>query len=187
MSLYIKGLYAKNDFIKLDKPQVLLFGRSNVGKSSLINLILNQNLAKTSQRPGKTQAIHLYLEKDYYLVDLPGYGFSSASKVVNETFEQLIISYLDYIKNDNFLVLLLVDHKVGLQPKDKEALDYLDNNKIKYLIVLTKSDKTNQSERAKTKNSLQVYFNKNQVVATSSLKKKGFTELKKLIYRSIYE
>lgn len=187
MAKYLKGLYTTKDFIKLDLPQVLLFGRSNVGKSTLINTLLNQKLAKTSQTPGKTQAIHIYEDSLFNLIDLPGYGFSNASKVINATFEDLIINYLDYIKDDKYIVLLLIDYKVGPQPKDLEAIQYLDSKGITYLICLTKEDKTNQSERAKTKNKLQSYFDQKRIIATSSLKKKGFTQLKEFIKRSLYE
>lgn len=149
---YLGGIYSKSDFHLLDKPAVLFFGRSNVGKSSLINALLGAELARTSQRPGKTVAIHEFLYNDFYLIDLPGYGFSRAGVIATDAFSNLITSYLDFLQTEkqHFIVCLLIDLKVGFQKKDLEAVNYLNSSKIPYFVCFTKKDKANQSEISKT-------------------------------------
>ena len=135
-------------------PEIAFFGRSNVGKSSLLNAITNQNkLAHTSKNPGRTRELNFFsVSKDskiLNIVDMPGYGYAKASK---EKIKQWTLLSDDYIKNRNNLrrVFLLVDSRRNIMPIDNEIMDTLDNYAVSYQIVLTKSDKIleveNQSE-----------------------------------------
>lgn len=127
----------KNDF-----PEYAFIGRSNVGKSSLINMLFDRkNLAKTSGRPGKTQLInHFVIDKSWYLVDLPGYGYARVSKTSKKEFQKLIT---DYFKHRQQLVLafVLIDCRHEPQPIDMEFMQWLGENQIPFHIIFTKADK----------------------------------------------
>ena len=125
-----------------NKPEFAFIGRSNVGKSSLINLITNnKNLAKTSQKPGKTQLINHFLINDsWYLVDLPGYGYAKTSKTLRETFDVMIKEYLK--KRENmYCVFVLIDSNIPPQQKDLEFLGWLGKNEVPFALVFTKADR----------------------------------------------
>lgn len=132
---------------KANLPEFAFIGRSNVGKSSLINMLCNNNkLAKTSSTPGKTQLINHFLINDsWYLVDLPGYGFAKTAKSNKAKFETIIY---DYCKKRNTLVCLfvLIDSRLPLQAIDLEFMLWLAENKIPYSIIYTKADKNSKSE-----------------------------------------
>ena len=125
-----------------NKPEYAFIGRSNVGKSSLINMLTNQkSLAKTSGKPGKTQLInHFLINKEWYLVDLPGYGFAKVAKSTRQRFSKLIFNY---IENRSNLVNLfvLVDARHESQAKDAEFMEWLGVNGIPFSIIFTKADK----------------------------------------------
>lgn len=132
---------------KANLPEFAFIGRSNVGKSSLINMLCNNNkLAKTSSTPGKTQLINHFLINDsWYLVDLPGYGFAKTAKSNKAKFETIIY---DYCKKRNTLVCLfvLIDSRLPLQAIDLEFMLWLAENKIPYSIIYTKADKNSKNE-----------------------------------------
>jgi GTP-binding protein len=122
-------------------------GRSNVGKSSLINMLTDRNkLAKTSSTPGKTQTIvHFEINKSWYLVDLPGYGYAKISKNQRESFSKLTKDYLLYREN-LACVFVLIDSRIKAQKIDLEFLEYLGVQQIPFVIVFTKADKLKESE-----------------------------------------
>ena len=125
-----------------NKPEFAFIGRSNVGKSSLINMLVgNKNLAKTSGKPGKTQLInHFVINNEWYLVDLPGYGYAKASKVQREKWEKFIAEYLT--KRDPLLnVFVLLDSRLEPQKIDLEFITYLGETEVPFCIVFTKADK----------------------------------------------
>jgi GTP-binding protein len=131
-------------------PEYAFIGRSNVGKSSLINMLCNNNkLAHTSASPGKTKIINHFLINDtWYLVDLPGYGYAKTSKVSREGFATLIIDYTT--KRDNLICLfVLLDSRLPLQQIDLEFMTWLGEKKVPFSIVYTKSDKNSKSELTK--------------------------------------
>lgn len=123
-------------------PEYAFIGRSNVGKSSLINMLMQRkSLAKTSGRPGKTQLInHFLVNKNWYLVDLPGYGYARVSKSSKKTFQKFIT---DYFKKRKQMVLafVLVDSRHEPQPIDMEFMQWLGHGGIPFHIIFTKADK----------------------------------------------
>lgn len=128
-------------------PEYAFIGRSNVGKSSLINMLTNhKGLAKTSSKPGKTQLInHFLINKEWYLVDLPGYGYAKVSKQSKKTFQQFIT---DYFKKRRELVcaFVLVDIRHEPQKIDLEFMQWLSENAIPFAIVFTKADKLTEKQ-----------------------------------------
>jgi GTP-binding protein len=123
-------------------PEYAFIGRSNVGKSSLINMLVNnKNLAKTSSKPGKTQTInHFLVNKDWYLVDLPGYGFAKTSKTNRAKWQKMISDYLLFRENLQ-LVFVLVDSRLEPQQIDIDFINNLGESGIPFAIIFTKSDK----------------------------------------------
>jgi GTP-binding protein len=128
-------------------PEFAFIGRSNVGKSSLINsLTFHKGLAKTSQTPGKTQLInHFMIDDKWYLVDLPGYGFAKVSKEKRRDFEKMIFDYL--INRENLTCLfVLLDIRLKPQAVDIEFMNRMVEDEIPFYIVFTKSDKLSQKQ-----------------------------------------
>ena len=132
---------------KTKMPEYAFIGRSNVGKSSLINMLCNRKkLAKTSSRPGKTQLInHFLINKKWYLVDLPGYGYARASKTQKKTFQKFIVDYFTKRK-ELVSAFLLIDIRHEPQPIDLDFLRWLGEHFIPFSIVFTKVDKIKEKE-----------------------------------------
>jgi GTP-binding protein len=146
---------AVSQHIKNGNVQIAFSGRSNVGKSSLVNNLMGRKkLARVSSEPGKTITVNYYLvDKKLYLVDLPGYGFARRPKQDQERWSRMTQSYFD----DNealTLVLQLVDIKVGLTEDDMMMLDFMDHYEIPYIIVATKCDKLNKTQLTAAVNDL---------------------------------
>ncbi|MBI1223467.1 MAG: YihA family ribosome biogenesis GTP-binding protein [Bacteroidetes bacterium] len=129
------------------KPELAFIGRSNVGKSSLINMLCGQKkLAKTSQSPGKTQTInHFIINESWYLVDLPGYGFAKVSKVLREKWSQMIRTYLTK-RETLFCVFVLVDSRLEPQKNDLDFIRFLGEYGIPLSIIFTKCDKLSRNK-----------------------------------------
>lgn len=149
-------IVSNSDFRKCPadgRNEYAFIGRSNVGKSSLINMLTrNKSLAKTSVRPGKTQLInHFLINNEWYLVDLPGYGYARISKTQRAAWQKMIS---DYILQRNVLVntFVLIDSRIPPQRIDLEFISFLGRNGIPLAIVFTKVDKQNQSETARNVN-----------------------------------
>ena len=125
-----------------NKPEYAFIGRSNVGKSSLINMLCNhKGLAKTSATPGKTLLInHFIINNEWYLVDLPGYGFAKRSKTVQQKLEQMIASYI-LQRKQLINVFVLIDIRHEQQKIDREFVDWLGESNVPFTIVFTKADK----------------------------------------------
>lgn len=128
-------------------PEVAFLGRSNVGKSTLLNLLVGQNgLARVSQTPGCTQLINFFRVEDrFLLVDLPGYGYAKVPRGFTDRWKTLIESYL-YQRESLKLSVLLIDSRRGWMDKDRELRDWLEFQKRPYVVVATKVDKLNQKE-----------------------------------------
>ncbi len=130
-----------------DRPEYAFIGRSNVGKSSLINMLTNnKGLAKISGKPGKTQLInHFLINKEWYLVDLPGYGYAKVTHNMRNRFQRFIAEYMTTRENlTNVFVLVDCRHKP--QEIDLDFMQFLGENGIPFSIVFTKQDKLNRSE-----------------------------------------
>jgi GTP-binding protein len=135
---------------KPDKPEYAFIGRSNVGKSSLINMITNQTkLAKTSGTPGKTQLInHFLINNSFYIVDLPGYGFAKVSQAQRANWEKMIANYLQQ-RTNLVTVFVLIDSRHRPQALDLDFLKQLGEWGVPFNMVFTKADKSTQREAAK--------------------------------------
>lgn len=135
-----------------EQPEIVFLGRSNVGKSTFINSFVNQKrFAYVSSSPGKTQVLNFFhLNKEFFLVDVPGYGYAKVSKKMREEFGIMIENYLTLRENLKFAVLL-IDFKVGPTEDDKLMYEFLRFHNIKTLVIATKKDKVKQSLHSKNK------------------------------------
>jgi GTP-binding protein len=148
---FIKSAVRPQDYPPPDKPEVAIVGRSNVGKSSLINAIFKRNIAKVSSSPGKTRLINFFLLNDkIYFVDLPGYGYAAVSKAEREKWKKMIETYF-HTRENLKLVIMLVDSRHKPTNLDILMKEWLEDLGIPYVVVATKADKLNQSEKAKVK------------------------------------
>ncbi|MBH69878.1 MAG: YihA family ribosome biogenesis GTP-binding protein [Flavobacteriales bacterium] len=185
-----KFIISSTDYKKCPQPtlpEYAFIGRSNVGKSSLINSIVNQkNLAKVSSKPGKTQLINHFLINDkWYLVDLPGFGYAKISKTKRQEFQKMTSNYLSY--RDNLMCLfVLIDLRLKPQIIDQNFMQWLAIAKIPFKIVFTKSDKVNKNSLTKNIKKYKEYMRKEweeipEIFITSSLKKTGLIEIENFI------
>lgn len=181
---FLMGAAAIEQLPPSDLPEVAFAGRSNVGKSSLINALVNQKyLARASNEPGRTREVNFFvLNERLRLVDLPGYGFARASKTTTAKFQNLGRDYLRGRPNLK-RVYLLIDARHGLKAVDAEAMDALDLAAVSYQIVLTKADKIKPAEvDAVTAKTLKGIAKRPaafpRVLATSSAKGGGIPELR---------
>lgn len=164
-------------------PEYAFIGRSNVGKSSLINMLTNnKSLAKTSVKPGKTQLInHFLINKEWYLVDLPGYGYARTSKASRMEWQAMIN---DYILNRETLanLFVLIDSRIPPQKIDIEFINYMGAHGVPLIIIFTKTDKQKQSETAATVNNMKRVLSETweelpEMILTSSVTRTGRNKL----------
>ncbi len=164
-------------------PEYAFIGRSNVGKSSLINMLTNnKSLAKTSVKPGKTQLInHFLINKAWYLVDLPGYGYARTSKASRMEWQAMIN---DYILNRETLanLFVLIDSRIPPQKIDIEFINYMGTHGVPLIIIFTKTDKQKQSETAATVNNMKRVLSETweelpEMILTSSVTRTGRNKL----------
>ncbi|TXE12563.1 ribosome biogenesis GTP-binding protein YihA/YsxC [Algoriphagus aquimarinus] len=178
---------------KPDRAEIAFIGRSNVGKSSLINMLVNQKgLAKTSQKPGKTQLInHFIINDKWYLVDLPGYGFAKVNLKVKQGWESMITTYLT--KRENLCgVFVLIDSRLEPQQIDLEFLLWCGTQEVPTALVFTKADKQSKS---KTDQNIQKFLKKTREMfgenpdyfVTSAEASTGKKELTKFMEQLITE
>ena len=147
-----------SQFVRSPLPQIAFSGRSNVGKSSLINTLLNRkSMARVSSSPGKTITVNFYdVDKKLFLVDLPGYGYAKRTLEDKKKWSMLVDGYFTNNPNIDLLRLVcqLVDSRVGLTKDDCDMVEFLNQTDIPYIIVATKTDKLNKTERDKAVKSL---------------------------------
>lgn len=176
---------------KPDKPEFAFIGRSNVGKSSLINLLTKRkDLAKTSGKPGKTQTInHFLVDKAWFLVDLPGYGYAGVSRTARKGWGKMIETYL--LNRENlYCTFVLVDARHEPQKKDIEFITWLGEKQLPLCIILTKADKLSRVELAKSekqykKKLLETWEELPPVFITSAEKKVGREDVLDFIDKAI--
>ena len=169
------------------KPEVLIVGKSNVGKSSLINALCNKKrLAFTSSKPGHTRLLNYYdVDNKFYLVDAPRYGYAKGGLDLDRLFASMMESYFDSNKELK-LVLVLLDARREISQDDQEIIDYVKESGYPYFVVITKIDKVNQKEKAALNKRLKAQlFASECVFYTSSLSNDGLNLLKKGIEKSL--
>jgi GTP-binding protein len=172
---------------KPNLPEYAFIGRSNVGKSSLINMLTGiKDLAKTSGKPGKTKLInHFIINEQWYLVDLPGIGYAKTSKENLKSWTQIIEKYI--LNRENLMTLfMLIDSRIETQQIDLNFINFLGSNHIPFVICFTKSDKVNRNTLSANiklfeKNMLQVWESLPQMFITSAINKNGRDEILKYI------
>ena len=147
---FIRGLVTGDHNYDTSLPQVVVYGRSNAGKSTLVNKITQRNsLARVSQNPGRTREANLYLvNNSWYLIDMPGYGYAKTSKTDRDSFKELVYGFIRDTHADSRKSILIVDSKAGITDLDQELLDTLINQGESVTIILNKIDRLRQSELA---------------------------------------
>lgn len=173
-----------------DRTEIVFAGRSNVGKSTLINKIFNRkSLARVSSVPGKTATINFYSLDDVFFVDLPGYGYAKVAKTEKQRWAGLIEGYLNADRNIE-LVFLLVDMRHAPTADDIHMINFLIDNELPFVIILTKADKLNKSERAKA---MKVFsetipcYEDIHIIPFSSQTFEGVEEVRKIIEETAEE
>lgn len=147
---FLRGVVAMEGLPSPDRPEICFAGRSNVGKSTLINALTGRKgLARASNTPGRTQELNFFaLGEAGFLVDLPGYGFAAAPRVKVTAWQELVKAYLAG-RATLARVFLLIDSRHGLKPVDHEIMELLDRSAVVFQVVLTKADKPKQAELAR--------------------------------------
>ena len=185
-----KFLYSVFSFDKLPKDgraEICFSGRSNVGKSSLLNKIFNRkNFARVSSKPGKTVTINYFSVNDIYFVDLPGYGYAKISSETEEGYSDLIEKYFNSGRNIK-LVFQLIDSRRGITDSDADMIEFMQYHGINFAIVITKCDKLNKTELENAINSVKNHplIKGVDVIATSCVKTQGIEQIKQKIAQYI--
>jgi GTP-binding protein len=176
---FIKGIVAEDKLLESSTPQAAFIGRSNVGKSSIINALAgNKSLARTSSFPGRTQEINLFLiNGDHYLLDLPGYGYAKADKAGQERIFQLINWYLFDSGYKQEKVVLIIDANIGPTDADLDMLEALEQAGKGIIIVANKIDKIKNSEMKKQFEKIEAATGPHTIIPFSADKKIGLAEL----------
>ncbi len=176
---FIKGAVGPDKIFENHFPQVAVIGRSNAGKSSLINALTGQKgLAIASSAPGRTRQINLFLINDaFYLVDLPGYGFARASRVMAEEIERLINWYLFLSGYPQKRVIMIVDANIGPTKDDLEILSALEEHGKNVVVVANKVDKLKNSEYKKQMDKIKEQIGDHKMIPCSAIKKTGIKEI----------
>ena len=173
-----------------DRPEFVFSGRSNVGKSSLINKLCNRkNLARVSSTPGKTATINFYRVDDVYFVDLPGYGYAKVADSERKRWDKLINSYFEADRQSVLLVQLL-DSRHAPSADDMQMLEYLKYYGIPFVVALTKGDKLKKSQAAKVCDEFRVIcapYGCSEVLLTSSQNGQGVEQLRSYMESCLIE
>jgi GTP-binding protein len=167
---FVKSAKQANDFPKDKKPEIAFCGRSNSGKSSLLNALTNsQGLARTSSSPGRTQLINFFLvDGQTYYVDLPGYGYAKVPKGIRDTWGEMIENYLRN-REPLKLAIMLVDSRIPPTDSDQMMKNWLDHFGIPNLVVLTKTDKISRNELTKALRTCAQTLQTKEIIAFSAI------------------
>jgi len=177
-AVFMRGIKGDNDILENGIPQIAFIGRSNVGKSSLLNSLTGvKKLARTSNTPGRTQELNVFLiNNSHYFIDLPGYGFAKTKIKILDKISKLLYWYLFQSKNDP-TVVLIIDAEIGPTKDDLEMLEQLRNHGKKIVIVANKIDKIKKSQYKNQLKKLQEQFAGHEFFPYSSETKIGMGEL----------
>jgi GTP-binding protein len=180
---FILSAHGRSQFPTDNLPEIVFAGRSNVGKSSLLNRLVGQDIAKTSGTPGKTQAINFFLVNEkFYFVDLPGYGYARVSKQMRRDWRKLIEGYLSDRPSLRASIVIIDVRREKIPDSDIQVMDYLLSVDVPCIPVLTKIDKLNRSKLAKMKKIHARQLPKDcEPVHFSAVTKDGLKELNKRI------
>ncbi|MFA3920439.1 ribosome biogenesis GTP-binding protein YihA/YsxC [Ruegeria hyattellae] len=186
-SEFVKGVVAMSGLPPADRIEVCFAGRSNVGKSSLINALTGtKGLARASNTPGRTQEINFFTQgPELYLVDLPGYGYANAPLPVVEKWQRLLKQYLSG-RQTLRRAFVLIDARHGVKPVDAEIMKLLDTSAVTFQCILTKADKVKANERARVLDQVRTALAKHpaafpEIVLTSSEKGDGIPILRSIV------
>ncbi len=188
--VFLYGAVKKEQFINNKLPEVAFIGKSNVGKSSLINAITNSKIAKTSKTPGRTRELNFFnIANKLNIVDMPGYGFAKGTESEKDIWYNFIYEYLNLSKNLK-RVFLLLDSRRGLKINDFDFMQLLDNLEINYQIILTKIDSCKKSEIEEIVKQIEMESKNHKtlekvVLCVSSEKKYGLSEVRDIIIELI--
>lgn len=183
---FLKGEFFKCcglgcSFPETNLPEVVLVGKSNVGKSSIINRIFNlKHIAKTSSTPGKTATINFYKAGNGFLVDLPGYGYAKIAKTEKQKWANLTHSYY-FSKRNICLNIIIIDSRRGVSDFDRQMINFLNELGLKFIIVLNKIDKLNKAELNKVFEMAVLEFANFKIIKFSVKTIEGLEELKETI------
>lgn len=185
---FITSIFQIEQLEKKTLPEILLVGRSNVGKSSFINALLERkNIARISSTPGKTISLNYFVvDNEFFLVDAPGYGYAKRSKKMQDEFLSLMDDYLQ-LKDRISIVFLLIDFRVGPTEDDLIMLNYLLESRLPFQIILTKADKVKMSERVKLLRKIEEKTFKLPYIITSANTKMGYNKVRELIKNLVKE
>ncbi|MBI5654109.1 YihA family ribosome biogenesis GTP-binding protein [Candidatus Uhrbacteria bacterium] len=185
---FLKSIVKIDDLPKSDRPHIAFLGRSNVGKSSLLNSLTGQKgLARVSATPGRTQTINVFdVDKRFYLIDLPGYGYAKTSKVKRVAFEGLLNQYLNRTENLK-LSLVIIDARLGPTDIDREMFAFLEDTQKPFVVIANKTDKLKKTEIAALTKMLADDYPGVTVVLHSNVTNKGAGEIRQLIEQAIAE
>lgn len=180
---FVKGAVGGEGLPQDGFPQIAFVGRSNVGKSSVINTLVGmKDLAISSSTPGRTLQLNFFLiNEKIYFVDLPGYGYSKQSLKFAEKMRKMVMWYLEYNENKPKKVVLIIDGNVGPTKFDLEMMELLQENEHDVVVVANKMDKVKNSELVKKKKQIIEKLNTENIIYFSSQTKKGKEELLKKI------
>src|SRR5438034_4988058 len=175
---FIKSAFKEADWPRDRKPEIAFLGRSNVGKSSLINSLLGvRGLARTSSTPGRTQAVNFFLINDsFYFVDLPGYGYARAPRAVKAKWSSAAETYL--AKREQLVLSIhIVDSRHEPSKQDLQLHEWLKHNHKPHLIVITKSDKLSRNELTQSAKRAARIFQDTDLITYSATKRQGREQL----------
>lgn len=181
---FVKGVSGSDNMLENGIPQVAFIGRSNAGKSSVINSLVNQNnLAITSSFPGRTQKINLFLiNKSLYFVDLPGYGFAKVPEKIKKSLKAMVNWYFFISNYEQKKIVLIIDASVGPTKDDLEMLYALEDYDKNIVVVANKIDKIKEAQLEEQFKAIKELIGNHQIIPYSAKKKIGVKELLKEIF-----
>jgi len=184
---FLKSATSAADLPRDQRPEIAFCGRSNIGKSSLLNVLTNsRGLARTSSTPGRTQLLNFFVvNEEMYFVDLPGYGYAKVAKSTRERFGVMIENYLQG-RRQLKLMLMLVDSRFEPTESDRVMKQWLDHNGIPTAVILTKTDKISRNELAKALRTGAEVLNTKEIIAFSAVTGSGRDQILNRIHEAVH-